>query len=359
MPGKDTMPPKTNHQDRYSKLRIFLFSVFALLFTTAYPQSDQEKTTQERHRNTKPGLESKLPQETEAAGKDFKIGVSVDLILLYASVFDDAGRFVSGLNKENFKLYEDGVAQEILSFSQDDVPVSMGLLLDLSGSMRGKFDQVTKSARAFIQASNPQDQVFLIGFNDEVDLLQDYTSDIDEINDALENASIMGGTALYDAIYLGVQKAHTGIKPKKAVVVITDGDDRDSYYTRDEMISKVRESDVQVFSIGFLDEAREKSLFGGLKKSKPEKAQEGLSHISEETGGKAFFPQKIEELPGIVAEIASELRRQYSVSYLSSNGARDGTYRRIKIELGGKISGNSHIRCRRGYYAPKAEITQK
>ena len=235
----------------------------------------------------------------------------------------------------------------------------MGILLDLSGSMRGKIDQVNKSALAFIRASNPQDQVFLIGFNDEVEQLQDYTSDIDEITDALENTVVTGGTALYDAIYLGVQKAHAGSKPKKAIIVITDGEDRDSYYKLDELLAKVQESDVQVFSIGLIDDVPDKGFFGRWSKTAPEKAHDVLVKIAEETGGKAFFPNKLTDIHTIVAEIASDLRSQYSLGYFSTNAARDGSFRRVKIELSGSPAASNHVRYRRGYFAPKAELTQK
>ena len=221
--------------------------------------------------------------------------------------------------------------------------------------MRGKIDQVNKAALAFVRASNPKDQVFLIAFNEEVDLLQDFTSDIDEITDALDNTVVSGGTALYDAIYLGVQKAHTGNKAKKAIVVITDGEDRDSYYKLDELVAKVQESDVQVFCVGFLNAIPDKGLFGRWSKSVPEKAHDALVRIAEETGGKAFFPDKVTDVHSIVSEIASELRNQYSIGYSSSNNARDGSFRRVKIELAGISAANNRLRYRRGYYAPKGE----
>ncbi len=349
--------------DRYRFWRRLGFGVPVVLVACSllipiYPQATKELPTQDRGRPTKPELESRIPQEPAPREKGFTIGVNVDLVLMYTSVFDKNGHFVPGLKKDNFKLFEDGVQQSVSSFSQEDVPVSMGILLDLSGSMRGKIDQVNKSALAFIRASNPQDQVFLIGFNEEVELLQDYTSDVDEISDALENAVVTGGTALYDAIYLGVQKAHSGSKPKKAVVVITDGEDRDSYYKLDELVAKVQESDVQVFSVGLLDDVPEKSFFGRWSRSAPEKAHDVLVRISEETGGKAFFPNKLTDIHTVVAEIATDLRSQYSLGYLSSNATRDGSFRRVKIELSGAAASNNHIRYRRGYYAPKAELTR-
>lgn len=345
-------PEQSTLTRRAAALALVLAACLCFLPFRSPAQETQEKPTKEGPK-TKPQLESKSPQ-APSPKKGVVFGVNVDLVVIHTSVYDKNGHFVSGLKQENFKLFEDGVEQKITSFSQEDVPVSMGILVDLSGSMRTKVDQVTKAALAFIRASNPQDRVFLIGFNDQVELLQDYTSDIDEISDALENTVVTGGTALYDAIYLGVQKAHEGTEPKKAIVVITDGEDRDSYYKLEEMVAKVQESDVQVYSIGFLNAAPEKGLFGHWSKSVPEKAHDALQQISEDTGAKAFFPKSIAEIGGIVDEIAHELRRQYSIAFASSNATRDGSFRRVKVSLEpSSISSTNHIRYRRGYYAPK------
>jgi VWFA-related protein len=315
----------------------------------------QEKEGGEQRRKVvKPELESKSPQQAPAKPRGYTIGVNVDLIVIHTSVVDKTGHFVSGLKKESFTVYEDGVAQTISSFNQEDVPVSLGIILDTSGSMRHKIDLVNKAALSFIRASNPEDQVFLVGFNDQVELLEDFTGDIEAIADSLDNIIVTGGTALYDAIYLGVQKAQTGSKPKKAIIVITDGEDRDSYYKLDELVAKVQESDVQVYSVGFLNPIPDKGLFGKWSKSVPEKAHDAMARISEETGAKAFFPKKPEEMAAIVAEIAHELRNQYSVGYLSTNTARDGSYRRVKIVLDSANASKYLPRYRRGYTAPKA-----
>ncbi len=337
-----------------SLLLAFLFGgLFAITLGAQEPE-DKSKN-QDRKKQAKPELESKSPQQPPARKpKGFTIGVNVDLVVVHTTVLDKNGHFVSGLKKDNFKLFEDGIAQNVTTFSQEDVPISMGIVLDTSGSMRSKIELITKAALAFIRASNPEDQVFLVGFNDQVELLEDYTSDLDTISDALENVVVTGGTALYDAIYLGVQKAQNGVKPKKAIVVITDGEDRDSYYKLDELVAKVQESDVAIYCVGFLNEIPDKGIFGRWSKSVPEKAHDALLRISEETGGKAFFPKKLPEISGIVAEIAQELRNQYSVGYISSNTARDGSYRRLKLALDPANLGTlNHIRYRRGYFAPK------
>jgi Ca-activated chloride channel homolog len=334
----------------------FVALIFSLL-SVAYSQNGEESLKNGRDRKAKPELTSKTSQPSSSTGKQkgFTIGVNVDLVVNYTSVFNKEGHFVSSLKKNNFKLYEDGKEQEITYFSQEDVPVSIGFLLDLSGSMKteSKREQSNKAAEAFILASNPQDEVFLIGFNDEVELIQDYTSDIEEVKDSLENTQPTGGTALYDAIYLGVHKAQEGKRPKKAVVVITDGEDRDSYYKVNELLSKVQESDVQIFCVGILNPIEKKGLFGSFTRSAPEIAKEVLTKISEETGGKAFFPDQVVDIHTIVAEIASVLRNQYSIGYTSSNSVRDGSWRRVKIDVNGSDVSNDRLRYRRGYFAPK------
>jgi Ca-activated chloride channel homolog len=344
-------------QKTKSKYLLFLAILTGCLLSLAYSQEEGESGS-DRSRKTKPALESKNPPNPRSARRNnAAIGVNVDLVVNYTSVFDKSGRFLSGLQKTNFKIFEDGIEQQISFFSQEDIPVSIGFLLDLSGSMKAerKSEQSKKAAEAFLQASNPQDEMFLIGFNDEVDLLQDYTNDADEIKDALDNTVITGSTALYDAIYLGVEKAHDGRKPKKAVVLITDGVDRASFYKQAEMLAKVQESDVQVFCVGILDPVEQKGLFGRMSKSEPERAQDFLTKVSEETGGKAFFPKQADEIPGIVTEIATDIRRQYSIGYTSTNAARDGAWRKVKIEVSAENVSREQVRYRRGYYAPKSQ----
>ena len=339
-------------------LSVALLVCSAISNSPAAPASPQDKSkSEDRKKPNKPELESGSPQEErpkDGRQKGYTIGVSVELVVVHTSVYDKSGHFVAGLKKENFKLFEDGVAQNVSFFSQEDVPVSMGITMDTSGSMRNKIELVNRSALAFIKASNPEDEVFLVGFSDEIELLEDYTSDIDLITDALDNIIVSGGTALYDAIYLSIQKAQTGKKPKKAVVVISDGEDRDSYYKLDELVAKVQELDVQVYNIGIMNPAPEKGLFGRFSKSAPEKAHDALQKISDETGGKAFFPLKVAELDTIVSEIAHELRNQYSIGFISSNPARDGAFRRVKVVLEGSDP-THHLRYRRGYFVAKPQ----
>lgn len=355
------MPPRTEVGRWLVAIVSLALLVGALSSSSARSSvSDYQKKTDpqdNRKKPVKPELASKSPQENPQ--KDFKIGVNVDLVVVHTSVVDKTGQFVSGLKKESFKVFEDGVNQNIVSFSQEDVPVSLGIVIDTSGSMRDKFDNVIKAALAFIRASNPNDEEFLIGFNDQTELIEDYTNDVDSISDDLNNTVVTGGTALWDAIYLSVQKAQKGSKPKKAVIVITDGEDKDSYYKLDEMVAKVQESDVQVYSIGLLNAVPDKGLFGHWTKTEPEKAHDALQRISDETGAKAFFPKDISEIHSIVSQIAFELRNQYSIGYFSSNAARDGTWRRLKVALDAPATAALRVRNRLGYFAPKAATPGK
>jgi VWFA-related protein len=326
---------------------LFLMLIISSIFSAGsvvYAEENKPNTTIRASTDAK---DSKKIQDELEQSKGIRFGVAVDLVMMYTSAFDSTGRFVAGLKQEQFKVFEDGVEQTISSFAQEDVPVTMGILLDLSGSMSRSRENVNNAALAFIRASNPDDQVFLIGINDEAELLQDFTSDIDEIQDALENTVVAGQTILYDGIHLGVEKARSGNRAKKAIVVITDGLDHTSFYKLDELVAKVQESDVQIFCIGFLQDT---------KGAEYKKAHNALLRISEESGGKAFFPEKIEQIHSIVAEIANELRSQYSIGYISSNAARDGSFRRVKISLSGKKPSDINIRYKRGYFAPKTEV---
>lgn len=284
------------------------------------------------------------------------IGVEVNLVVLHTSVLDKNGQFVNGLRKEDFRVFEDRVEQQISLFKQEDVPITLGLVIDTSGSMRNKIDPVIQAALLFVKASNPEDEVFLIGFNTEATLVEDFTNDIDDLEESLNNLIVGGGTALYDALYLAVKKAQEGSMQKRAIIVISDGEDRDSYYKLEEVLDKIRESDVQVYAVGFLEPEEERGLFEGLfSKSKREKAKEVLTQMAEETGGKAVFPRSISELDGIVKAIAHELRNQYSIGYISSNQAKDGSWRTVRVVLNRPDAKNYKVRTRSGYYAPKVD----
>ena len=178
---------------------------------------------------------------------------AVEQIVLYASVYDKDSILVENLEKEDFTIFEDRIQQEVTYFGRDDVPSTLGVVIDSSGSMRDKFDLVNDATRLFLSKNNPENELFFVAFKDEVRLEQNFTRDVEDIYDALDNVIISGGTALYDAIYLAVDKALQGNEPKKTVIVFTDGEDKDSYYSHQELLEKVEESDVQLYIVAFLD----------------------------------------------------------------------------------------------------------
>lgn len=276
----------------------------------------------------------------------------VDQVVIYATVFDKNGHLVDGLTKDDFKVYEDKVEQKIVSFGHDDVPATIGVVLDHSGSMRSKMDRVREAIETFLSTLRPDNQLFLIDFNDEATLEENFTRDIDDIRDALDNVVVSGGTALYDAIYLGVEKARKGNEPKKALLVFTDGEDKDSYYTQEQLLKKIEEEDVQVYLVAFLDEdLGHQTGFFGIFKSERDKVVKGISAIADGTGGRAYFPEKLDDLKPTFESIGRELRSQYRISYVSTNRKRDSTWRRVDVTLENARQRGLKIRAKRGYFA--------
>ena len=297
---------------------------------------------------------SSFPQGQDSTRRPAQFRTEVDQVVLYSTVYDQDSNLVSGLQKEDFTVYEDRVEQEITYFGQDDVPSTVGVVIDSSGSMRDKFDLVTDATHLFLSMNNPENELFFVSFKGEVRLEEDFTNDVDDIYDALDNVIVSGGTALYDAIYLALEKTSGGSELKKSVVVFTDGEDKDSYYSHEELLEKVEESDVQLFIVSFLDRDLPTSGgFFGIFKSPREKIQQAIRAIPENTGGEAFFPDKIEELSEIFRSIAYELRHQYRVAYISSNPVKDGTWRKTDIVIKDAKERGLRVRAKKGYFAKK------
>ena len=302
----------------------------------------------------KPPPDLKQEKKTEDQGQKGPalFTTKVDQVVLYAAVYDEAGELVSSLKKEDFTVFENRVEQEITYFGLEDLPSTLGIVMDKSGSMRGKLEMVTQATQLFLNMSNPENEMFLIAFDDEVDLAEPLTRDVADINDTLDNIIVSGGTALYDAIFLAVDQALEGDEIKKAIVVFTDGEDKDSYYTHQEVLDKVQESEVQIYIVAFLDEdVDDQSGFFGVFKSERDKITKGINEIAEETGGKAFFPEKIRELDEVFRTIATELRNQYRLAYVSNNTERDGEFRRIRVQIVDAKPQGLRVRAKRGYFA--------
>src|SRR5438105_11867253 len=231
-------------------------------------------------------------QTQKQNNQDFTLSVDVELVQLPISVLDTKGRPVDGLTKDQFQIFEDNALQEIKLFVHEDVPISLGLVIDNSGSMRNKRERVNSAALSFVRESNPEDESFIVNFDDSAYLEQDFTSSIGDLMDALDNLDTRGETALYDAIYLSVDKViKDGKRDSKALLLVTDGEDNTSKYKFEEALRQLKESKVTLYAIGLLEENDQR---GGLFKPAPsKKAKDALIQLAESTGGVAYFPKSV------------------------------------------------------------------
>jgi len=271
--------------------------------------------------------------------------VDVDLVLVPVTITDPMNRLVTGLEKENFQLYEGSSAQEIRSFSSEDAPVSLGVIFDSSGSMSSKMDRAKEAVVEFFKTANPQDEFFMITFSDEPEAVSDFTNSVDDIQNKLVFAVPRHRTALLDAIYMGISKMRSAKFAKKALLIISDGGDNHSRYTENEIKSLVKEADVMIYAIGIYDRyasATEERLGPQL-----------LSEITELTGGRAFTIDNPNDLADVATKIGVELRNQYVLGYRPSKVVRDGKWRKIKVKLlPPKGLPPLRVYARTGYYAP-------
>jgi VWFA-related protein len=274
--------------------------------------------------------------------------VDSTLVLIPVTVTDPLNRFVTGLEKENFKIFEDKKEQEISQFSSEDAPLSIGVIFDCSGSMGKKLEKSRLAVTQFFKTANPEDEFFLIQFNDSADLIQPFTRNLEEIQNRLTFTQSKGRTALLDAIYLALNEMKHAKNPRKALLVISDGGDNSSRYTEQEIRNRVKEADVQVYAIGIYEPI-------AARGRTPEEAsgQGLLTDIAEITGGRQYPVDNVNELPDIAAKIGVELRNQYVIGYAPQNRDRDGKYRKVQVKLiqprGLPTLRSSH---KMGYYAP-------
>ena len=268
-----------------------------------------------------------------------------DIVTVHITVSDPYGRFVTGLEKSHFEIFDDKLKQEIEFFSDDDAPVTLGIVYDVSGSMTSKLQRSLHALRRFVETSHNDDEFFLVGFNQRAQLVRDFTSSGESVINSLSLVSPDGKTALYDAAYLGVEKARQGHHTKRAILVISDGQDNSSRYTFNELRTLVKEADVQLYAIGVLD-VNDGTL--GLA------GQAILEELSRVTGGRAFFPQSEEELVDVCTQIALELRHQYSVGYYPTTNVRDGRWHKIKVKVDPPAGlPRLSVRAKEGYFGVK------
>jgi Ca-activated chloride channel family protein len=272
--------------------------------------------------------------------------VNTDLITLTVTVTDTYGRYVSGLSKKAFTILDEKQPQEITFFSDDDSPVSVGVIFDVSGSMSGeKIKNAREALSKFIQTSHNSDEYFLIAFNSRAQLLLDKTRDGNAVLDKLTFVQTKNNTALYDACYLGVEKVQRGLHPKRALLLISDGQDNNSRYTFNELRRLLKESDVVLYGVGILSGGDSGSALGM-------EGQGILDELASVSGGKAFFPRSALEMDDIFEQIALELRHQYSIGYKPSNFSNDGKWRKIKVKVTPPRGlPRLFVRSKEGYYA--------
>jgi Ca-activated chloride channel homolog len=274
------------------------------------------------------------------------------LVVCHATVVDKNGHLVTNLPQSAFTVYENKVRQEIRKFKREDIPVSLGLVIDNSGSMRNKLAKVEAAALALAKASHPEDEVFIVNFNDTAYLDnpegKDFTNDIAELEQALKRIDARGGTAMRDAIQMSIDHLKKGHHDKKVLVVITDGNDNSSLVTMDQIMKSAHQSGILLYGVGLLTEEEHREAA---------KAKRALNDLAEATGGKTYFPKDLEEVDQIAHEVANIIRNQYTIEYTPSNAAMDGTFRAIQITAKG--AGNLTVRTRSGYYATPDAKTDK
>jgi Ca-activated chloride channel homolog len=320
----------------------------ALIFALAGPVAFSQQQQQTQQQGTV--IPPPPPPQTET-DQAHHIIARTDMVVLHATVTDDHGEFISDLREDNFRVYEDKVEQKISVFSKQDIPVTMGLVIDNSGSMREKRSQVNAAALTFVRTSNPQDEVFVVNFNDEyyLDLNEDFTSDPKELDEALGRIDSRGSTALYDAIIGSLDHLKKGHKDKRVLLVITDGDDDASRKTLEYTVKASQESDAAIYAIGVFSDDDRKNDKRMVRHSK-----KVLQQLADSTGGMAYFPDSLDQVTPTCEQVARDIRNQYTLGYYPTNTAKDGTFRAVQVSLTpphGK--GKLNVRSRTGYYAQK------
>jgi VWFA-related protein len=267
-------------------------------------------------------------------GQDVTFHSDSRLVVLNVSLFDKDGKIVNDVPRSAFTVYENGQKQEITVFKQEDVPISLGLIIDNSASMTAKRDQVASAALALVKASNPQDEVFIINFNESAVLTREFTNNIKDLENALRDIDSKGETAMRDALLLGIEHLrHHAKRDKKVLLVVTDGEDNSSMETQEHLVQIAQQNDVIIYAAGSAARAKKQ-----------------LNELTLETGGRAWFPGDAAEIAGIAPDIAHEIRNQYVLAYTPSNLAMDGSFRKIRVDVN---VADVSVRTRSGYYAPR------
>jgi Ca-activated chloride channel family protein len=312
------------------------------------PSQPQPAQSQASPSQTNPAQPAQDQGQASTDSGVFVFKKEVEEVVLHATVMDDKNHLVTTLDKSAFSVFENNQAQTIASFRHEDVPVAMGIVIDNSGSMREKRDKVNRAALNLVRSSNPQDQVFVVNFNDEYYLDQEFTSNINKLREALEKVEARGGTALYDAIVASsvYMKDHAKLQ-KKVLFVVTDGEDNASRESLEETVRRLQEENgPTVYAIGLLGE------------EKARRARRALETIAQRTGGISFFPRTLDEVDAISSSVAHDIRNQYTIGYKPSTPKSVGGYRAIRVEAKSKGFGKLVVRTRSGYYPGQEHAPQ-
>ncbi len=332
------MGAKLRHRARQpvahtAPLRVCAFFLFCSTLLLAFPAFAQVE-----------GPTRVENQQKIEKGKYLK--AETDIALVNVSVTDPYGRLVTGLEQENFRVFEDNTEQEIVRFSSEDVPISIGVIFDMSGSMSDKIEKSRLAAVQFFRTANPQDEFFLVNFNDRAELANTFTASVEELQNHLMFTAARGETALLDGIYLGLSEMKGAHNTKKALLIISDGGDNHSRYTETDIRRYAREADVQIYAIGLYEP-------GGGPTTEEQLGPALLSDLTQMTGGRTFVVGSLNDLPDIATKISMELRNQYVVGYRPSRHTHDGKWRKIKIKLRPpKGLPPLTVYAKTGYYAP-------
>lgn len=278
----------------------------------------------------------------QAQVPEFTLNVNVDLVELSVTVLDESDRHVTGLEAVNFEIFEDSVQQDVSLFLHEDRPVSLGIVVDNSRSMERKKERVDTAAISFMRLSNPQDEAFLVHFDDSVRLAEDFTSDINVLEDTLETISPYGQTSLFDAIMTALEKIKEGRYDQKAILLVSDGADNSSEAVFEQVLENVRQSAAAFYTIGVLNDS-----------AAGQEARIALEALADASGGRAFFPQTVNEIPALTENIARELRELYTLGYIPTNAGRDGSWRSVRVYVPTPPeTPRFQVNYRHGYYAP-------
>jgi len=323
-------------------------SISAQAQTSSAPVTSDEAAKDEAKPKDEAKLDSVKKDTLGTAIKKVGLHMDVDLALINVTVTDPYNRLVTGLDPDNFRVYEDNIEQEVVTFSSEDVPISIGVIFDFSGSMANKISKAREAALQFFKTANPQDEFFLVSFNERAELTSSFTNSIEDLQSRMMLTAPKGRTALLDAIYLGLSQMRGARNGKRALLILSDGGDNHSRYNESDIKRLVKEADTQLYAIGIFDPL-------GYRNRTPEELNGPslLGEVTEMTGGRVFAVENLNELPDIASKIGMELRNQYVLGYRPSNKAHDARWRKIKIKLRApKGLPPLNVYSKTGYYAP-------